>query len=364
MLHSMQFRKTLGSVIAALLLFNACDSERVRVPVDELPAANATLHESFRDLSPFAIRELDDGRLLITETKVDARLLVADFDKDSVIELEPPNAKWGEYNFLLGIHALGNDSSMLIVPPHTWMTMFGTRIVDSLPMSHAALIDEQGFDSTGFALVQLFDGASRRDSSNYAMVKRPPREAAASIAVANTAESGYIYPIHEMARGEQPPRYAWRSPERVVLFKDGWLAVARHRPYRVDWRAPNGAWTKGGALPVTRVRVDNRERSEFRRRRALTDFEPVGVDKFPREVPPFLGDDQLLAAPDGTLFIPRTRTARHPEMRYDVVNRAGRLERQVIIGDADRILGFGRKAVYVVSHDSENKQHISRHRWQ
>lgn len=364
MFDQKRFCRALGALIAVFVFFSACDPERARVPVDELSAPNATLHESFRDLSPFAIRELNDGRVLITESKPNARLLIADFDKDSVSELEPLNGKWGEYDYLFGIHALGNDSSMLIFPPHTWVTMYGTRIVDSLPISHAALIDEQGFDSTGFALVHLFDGASRRDSGNYAMVKRPPKEAAASIAVANTAESGYIYPIHEMARGEQPPRYAWRSPERVVLFKDGWVAVARHRPYRVDWRAPDGTWTKGGALPVKRVRVNNREKSEFRRRRALTDFEPVGVDKWPREVPPFLGDDQLLPAPDGTLWIPRTRTARHLEMRYDVVNRSGRLERQVTIGDADRILGFGKTFLYVVSHDSENKQHISRHRWQ
>ncbi len=84
---------------------------------------------------------------------------------------------------------------------------------------------------------------------------------------------------------------------------------------------------------------------------------------WPKRIPPYTLGMFLVAAPDGALLIPRTPTADHPEMRYDVVNRAGKLERQINIGKADRILGFGAKSVYVSNTNDDGIQTISRHPW-
>jgi hypothetical protein len=46
------------------------------------------------------------------------------------------------------------------------------------------------------------------------------------------------------------------TEEQALLFPDGWLAVLRKEPYRVEWRAPDGRWHRGSVasdsvIPVT-----------------------------------------------------------------------------------------------------------------
>ena len=48
----------------------------------------------------------------------------------------------------------------------------------------------------------------------------------------------------------------YAAPEQAVMFRDGWIAIARQEPYRVEWVRPNGTRQVGAALqwsypPVT-----------------------------------------------------------------------------------------------------------------
>ena len=70
---------------------------------------------------------------------------------------------------------------------------------------------------------------------------------------ARPTADGRVYRV-PLAGGEEP-----------ILFPDGWVAIARIDPYRVDWRSPDGQWTHGAPLPFTTVRLDAREREAFAR---------------------------------------------------------------------------------------------------
>jgi hypothetical protein len=50
------------------------------------------------------------------------------------------------------------------------------------------------------------------------------------------------------------------ADEQAVMFADGWIGIARRDPYRVEWRAQDGQWLRGPAIPVPVVRVDEPEK--------------------------------------------------------------------------------------------------------
>jgi hypothetical protein len=83
---------------------------------------------------------------------------------------------------------------------------------------------------------------------------------------------------------------------------------------------------------------------------------------WPSEIPPFL-PGALLGSNDGRLLILRTPTADNPDVRYDIVDRQGRLDRQLLLGSNQRIVAFGKKSVYVVVSDDDDLERMQRHPW-
>ena len=154
--------------------------------------------------------------------------------------------------------------------------------------------------------------------------------------------------------------------EEALLFTDGWLAVARLEPYRVDWRTPDGRWIRGAALPVPLEKLDGREKQAHMERRAETTGQPTKspdtVSGWPETIPPFAGNS-IVGSRDGRLLLRHEKTADHPETIYDVVTRRGILEGQITMPDNERIIGFGAKSVYIVVTDDDGIQRLRRHPW-
>jgi hypothetical protein len=155
--------------------------------------------------------------------------------------------------------------------------------------------------------------------------------------------------------------------DEAVPFADGWVAVVRSDPYRVEWRSADGKWTRGAALPFTAIRMDEKEKRAFMARLAAPSGKapspPDSIPDWPTTVPAYRSPVQLLAATDGRLLIPRLATADNPETRYDVVNRRGGLDAQLVLAANERIVGFGGSAVYVSVTDDDGIQRLRRHPW-
>jgi len=113
--------------------------------------------------------------------------------------------------------------------------------------------------------------------------------------------------------------------------------------------------------------MDDKEKRAFMARRASstgkTPSPPDSLPDWPATVPPYRSPVQLLAAVDGRLLVPRLATADHPEMRYDVVNRRGTLDAQLVLAANARIVGFGSGAAYVSVTDDDGIQRLRRHHW-
>jgi hypothetical protein len=181
-------------------------------------------------------------------------------------------------------------------------------------------------------------------------------------------------------RGERGRRVGTCNPvateDLALLFPDGWVAVAGSDPYRVDWRSPEGQWTRGTPIPVARTAMDDREKCAFLARRsggaanAPCDPSPYA---WPSDLPPYLplvpqgmaapASSTLFAVSDGRLLIRRISSASSSATEYDLIDRRGVLVGTLTLPPNEAVVGFGKRAVYVVATDDVDLQTLRRHPW-
>jgi hypothetical protein len=144
--------------------------------------------------------------------------------------------------------------------------------------------------------------------------------------------------------GRRFERRVFSGVDRWGVLPDGSLWVARVYNNRVDWRDPNGKWTKGQPLPDRVLEVTRYDRELFLR-------------KFPRELrgtaqelpfaalkPPF---EAGLTSPAGEVWLEKSRAPADSSRRYHVVDRRGRLVREIRLQGQGRILALATDAALV-----------------
>jgi hypothetical protein len=364
---------------ATLVVMVACVATRARaqsatVRSVTLPAPNASLAAEFTSVT--SVRELPDARLLIVDGGEKA-VMVADWTTKGVTRVGRNGSGPGEYLQPSTLFALGGDSTLL---PDTrngrWLVLRGPSIVATIGPDAPAIRNNArqpvGADDHGHVLVtrSIVTGERpaptampRRDSLVLTRVDRATgradtvarvRARPAQITIQGPADKPTAVSVlmNPLATGELS-----------ALFPDGWIAIARLDPYRVDWIAPDGKRITGSPLPFERVRLDDRERRAFVERQAERTGRPVrdpsSFAEWPDAIPPFL-PEPLLSAPDGRLWIRRAPTAANANPPYDVVDRRGELVARVAAGKDVQVVGFGRDAVYTVATDENGVQQVQR----
>ena len=135
--------------------------------------------------------------------------------------------------------------------------------------------------------------------------------------------------------GRRFERRVFGGVDRWGALPDGSVWLARVYENRVDWRAPNGKWTKGHALPDRVLEVTRYDRELF-------------LQKFPPELrgtaqqlpfapikPPF---EAAFTGSDGQVWLEKSRAPADSSRIYHVVDRTGRLALQVRLAGQGRIL--------------------------
>jgi hypothetical protein len=185
--------------------------------------------------------------------------------------------------------------------------------------------------------------------------------------------------VRPNSRGEFPGFTMAYPPlsvgEEAVLFADGWFAVARLDPYRVDWISPELRVVHGNPIQVTPIKVTTAEKEAYHARRAGWDILPAMLpqsfkdrirlarqavkDQWPAEFPPFA--KRLIAGGEGHLWLRHPISMNYPNNRYDVVDRQGRRIGVVALGTSERIVTVSRTSVYVAWKDSDDIERLRRH---
>ncbi len=354
-----------------------------------LPPADAVFSVPGKEFSGISsVRELADGRLLVADQS-ENRVRLVDWESLSSVSLFRTGDGPGEYRAVAWLYPLSGDSTLLTDRvSRRWYVLVGPRIVRTIAAS------EPLPGLLGPALNGSDDGGRVLGTRGqvYSTTLPPSHINADTLTLLlGDLATGAVYPIARVAgRGRfglcmavraggsaRIPCNPVATEDLALLFPDGWVAVARTDPYRVDWRDPRGNWTFGAPLPFSPVALDDREKCaalEWVNGAPLPyACDPARYSEWPGTAPPFFhsalrgmaapGSPTLFATPEGELLIRRAPTTAFPDSRYDLVNRHGKLVGTLTVPFDEAIVGFGDKSVYIVETDEMGLQTLRRHPW-
>lgn len=351
-------------------------------PVPRIPVrpASATLATEFVGIT--SVREIAGGRVLITDAR-EQQLYVADFQSLSAEKLGRKGKGPGEWSNLGVVLATVADSSMIGDPTNRrWLLLDGAKIVGEVPTDHPAVQATAGVvtDVDRMGRVLVLRGAPPR--SGTTVFTRADSTALVRVdgnsGRADTVARLRMMPYrrdqvvdadgrvqYSMGFATEPNALA----ESARLFPDGWIAVVRLEPLRIDWRSPTGLWTCGKALPLREERVDAAERRAIQARydearaQARKNGWPAPLPvAFPATLPITTREPGQTTS-DGRLLMLRRAGASNPSTRYLVINRRGKIDGEIVMGARESIVGFGPRSVYIAFKDADDVQFLRRHPW-
>jgi hypothetical protein len=336
-----------------------------------------------------AVREVADTLVLIAEDPRDVRLVAANFAANAIRQIGRLGDGPNEYRGIQTLIALGADSSLLVDwQRKQWLFLVGARIVANHPTSTATTPGGRigrfiaGGDLSGRLLetreskFRPSRGRSRDNADSLVVLihhRAPLRSGGVTtsvdtIAFVKGSAGEQTRAIREAAPGS-PLTWVLNSPyaseDQAILFPDSWIALVRSEPYSIQWIAPNRIPRAPSMLPLTQVEIDDRQVGDAVDRkwpRVRPPFRRNELPRLPKYLPPF-GRNSLFGLPDGRLLIHRTYDVRRPGVRYDIVNRQGKLDAILRLEPNERVVSVGRRFIYVVSRDDDHVERIVRYQW-
>lgn len=322
--------------------------------------------------------ELRNGRVVFADTK-DKRFLSADLGSGKVdtlgtrVDSLAASAPSSQYKFPGWVAHLGGDTVALVDFSALRTTLWDERgqPLAVLPLRPVA----------GTAPILVYDTVGHGYKIDYQAVLgggEPGRTVRPdSIPVLRIALSGTTVDTVALLAspeygdatfGEQVQEAAkvFAPNDYFGVLPDGTAWVARGRENRVDWRSPNGTWTRGRShafakLPVTqadkdRVLAQVREQGkQFGMPQELHISYPFAETK-----PPF---DFALGRPNGEVWLQRPRAREDAVLVYDIFNRKGAWEREITFPKGATLAGFGPKgAIYGSIKGEDGRRTVGRFR--
>jgi hypothetical protein len=162
--------------------------------------------------------------------------------------------------------------------------------------------------------------------------------------------------------------YAATAEDRSLMFLDGWVAVVRAQPYLVEWWRPGGKLVRGSPLPFPKRAWTAADKKAFMEWSWMhwEMQKPIAVEKtsgWPEQFSPHSPLFPILATPEGNLLITRIPDGASGKSRFDIVDRGGKLVAWIERPLNERVVGFGKKSIYLVVVDEDNVQKLVRHPW-
>jgi hypothetical protein len=192
------------------------------------------------------------------------------------------------------------------------------------------------------------DGQGNRDSS---AVVRAASGAAGGDTVARLAPLDLAEVMGDAGRRFE--RRVFSGSDKWGVRPDGSVWVARVYENRVNWRDPKGTWSRGEPLPDRVLEVTRYDRELFLRNyppelRSTAEQLPFAAVK-----PPF---EAGFTAPDGKVWLEKSRAPVDSSRRYHVVDTLGRLLREIRVPGRGRIVAVGDRAVLVAARSRDGAQ--------
>ncbi len=319
----------------------ACGEPRPAAPVLELPTAGDTITTRDSDVTGAAWLEGDRWAILAAPNETAG---IVDFSHRTIRPLGGGRSK-----------DLRNPTTLFVSQDSLYIGDWGQRritvwtpagrLIRWFPTSNAvrgAL--PQARDSKGNFYLDQYppagpDGSGNRDSAAVLLVD-------SGFAQADTIAKLAPLDIAEVVgdAGRRFERRVFGGADHWGALPDGSVWVARVYDNRVDWRAPDGKWTRGQALPDRVLEVTRYDRELFLRRfppelRGTAQQLPFAAIK-----PPF---EAALTSAGGQVWLEKSRAPADSARIYHVVDRRGRLAQEVRVRGQGRVVAVGPRTVLV-----------------
>jgi hypothetical protein len=351
----------------------------------------ATLEEGITSI--IGLQEVAPGRVVLSDLQ-EQRLLLADFATNSLRDIASKGAGPGEWQIAMSVTPGPGGTAYVSDPSLRKIHVIDAsgKIVRTVPFPGAdgatspgtfSLVLPRGTDAQGRVYltgspftpgseeqpdsipIMRWDPQTKR-TDTLGMIKNETR-----VQQSGSATGG----MRVMARvggGPFSPSTVWTP------LRDGRIAVVHPSPYRVDIIEARGRVRTGTAVPYTPIRVGKAERDMYRTNLANQPRTSIRIgggggmsmssggagptppptpdSEFPETMPPFSGGGPsggVLAAPNGEVWVQRTRPASDKVPTYDIWSN-GQLVGKATLKPNSTVVGFGQGAVYVARQDPED----------
>lgn len=363
-----------------------------------LARPDAEFSEPFTQVT--GVRELRDGRVVAIDSR-DKIVQVVDFKAGSGVKVGREGSGPGEYAFPTHILPLPGDSSgvydmlnsrMLVVLPNGKTGPFITidqpatqgpgggmvRIGSAAPR----YTDARGrLYWTGQAFSPPTDGGPPKSADSVPVLrydrttKKTDSLAWVRVAKGNVQTSGGGGNV-QVRMGVANP---FAARDEWAVTPDGRVAVLRSPEYRVDWYGPTGK-SSSATIAYDKIKVTEQHKEQWRESRKSQTSVMVTVNNGQRSVrtgpppanipdpgnwpdvmPPFL-ENAVFVAPNGLVWVNRTRDAGDESADFDVIDASGKVVMKVELPKKVRLVGLGNGVVYGVRTDEDDLQYLQRYR--
>lgn len=358
---------TTASLLAVSIATTALAQDPASVPLALPPAVSA---EEFTRI--VALRELPDGRVLIADA-ADNRIVALDFARGHAAEVGRVGSGPAEFRLAGSLIALGVDTTLVVDPPNgRFLMLVGSQVVGSVSASQPEFqpigLFVVGADRLGYllGLRQARTAPTPRGRVGIMELVRASRANGEARVIADDLKGReFASPRGSAAEGLRLQSVVYAAPEQAVLFRDGWIAVARQEPYRVEWFRPDGSRHVGAVLPWNYPPVTAAMQARWgASARASNGGRAASAQyfAFAERVPPFLAD-AVHEAPSGEVIIRRSVLPDSATARYDVIGRDGQLRRQFALPKEARVIGMGSESLYLAVRDEDDVERVHRLPW-
>lgn len=325
-----------------------------------------------------AVRELPDGRLLISSAKKSSVVLL-DPVKGSVSPVGAAGGGADRYAMPGGLYAGPDGMTLLIDRAQARVfsidangTLQGSRSIARRGVSESSDgVDLHRVDARGHVyMVDRHRRGESLDAREATLVRfDPATQALEPLARLRRAEMRVIPAGDGVTLGRQvigSPADGWG------VAPDGRVAVVRAEPYRVEWISPAGDVTSGPVVEYTALPMTDADKAHHAAsQRGRVSIGPVGgpgtdLSKletlFATTKPPF-EPGGVLVSPDAHVWVVRTAPVDATTVTYDVFDGRGRRTDRVSLPRGERIAGFGPGVVYSVRVQDNGECELRKYGW-
>ena len=141
---------------------------------------------------------------------------------------------------------------------------------------------------------------------------------------------------------------------------DGHIWVARARTHSVDWRAPDGTWTRGTPHEWSKVPVTDADKQRVMDRLKERGLPSGFKIEFPyAETKPSF--EIAFGVPSGEVWLQYSRAKEDEPLRYAVFGRDGKYVREVTAPAGVQLVGFGASgAAYGLTKEADGRRGVVR----